>query len=152
MDRGLTQGVAVKRAAVILLAFLLATSCGQTAGRRGLPTEVESAINTVTENIAAERYEEIYRQAADLWRNDSTLEESTSTFRTLRDKLGRAETRNLHTAIEQENASGPLKGRVYIVTYQTRFEREQGMETFTMVEREGEWRLARYFVSSTGLK
>lgn len=152
MDRGLIRWAAMRRAGVILLALLLGTSCGQTTGRRGLPAEVESAINTITENIAAERYEEIYKQADDLWRNDSTLEESISTFRTLRSKLGRAETRNIHTAIEQENASGPLRGRVYIVTYQTRFEKEQGMETFTMIERAAEWRLARYFVSSTGLK
>ena len=142
----------MKRATTVLLALLIGISCTQTAGRRGLPAEVEATVNQITENIAAERYEEIYKQAADLWRNDSTLEESTATFRTLRAKLGQAQTRNLHTAIEQDNASGPLKGRVYIVNYQTRFEKDQGMETFTLVERESEWRLARYFVSSTALQ
>ncbi len=117
-----------------------------------MPAEVEAAVNSVSEDIAAEHYEKVYKEAADLWQMDSTLDESTSSFRTLRSKLGRAENRNLHTAVEQENASGPLKGRVFIITYQTKFERDHGMETFTMVEREGEWRLARYFVSSTGLK
>jgi hypothetical protein len=39
-----------------------------------------------------------------------------------------------------------------IVIYQTSFERGEGMETFTLVDRGGAWQLAKYFVSSTALK
>jgi hypothetical protein len=36
--------------------------------------------------------------------------------------------------------------------YQTRFQQGDGMETFTLVEQNGRWLLARYFVNSTALK
>jgi hypothetical protein len=73
-------------------------------------------------------------------------------FKTLQTKLGKIENRNLHSATEQHKSGGPLKGRAFIVSYQTRFEKGAGMETFTLVERDHQWRLARYFVNSTDLK
>ena len=51
----------------------------------------------------------------------------------------------------EENSGGALKGNVYILRYQTRFERGEGMETFTLVEQNGRWLLARYLVNSTAL-
>jgi hypothetical protein len=45
-----------------------------------------------------------------------------------------------------------LKGHIFILSYETRFERGSGMETFTMIEENGRWLLARYFVNSTNLK
>ena len=82
----------------------------------------------------------------------STLEESTATFKTLANKLGPVENRTLQSATEQQNSGGPLKGRAYIVSYRTKFQNGEGMETFTLVERDGRWLLARYFVNSTALK
>ena len=117
-----------------------------------IPTEVESAIATISDDIRAERYENIYREASDLWRQDASLEDSVTTFKTLRTKLGEVENRTLQSATEQENSGGPLKGRAFIVTYRTKFQRGEGMETFTLVERNGQWQLARYFVSSTALQ
>jgi hypothetical protein len=39
------------------------------------------------------------------------------------------------------------------VVYQTTFDRDvAGMETFTLVEHGGRWALAKYYVSSSGLK
>ena len=70
----------------------------------------------------------------------------------LRDKLGKVENRALHSATEQQNSGGALKGHVYILRYETRFERGEGMETFTLVELDGRWLLARYFVNSTALQ
>ena len=58
----------------------------------------------------------------------------------------------LPISTEQQNSGGPLKGRAYIVAYRTKFQNGEGMETFTLVEREGHWLLARYFVNSTALK
>jgi len=127
-------------------------ACGIENNRRGIPPEVDSVIETVTDDIAAERYEKIYSEASDLWRQDSSLEQSTATFKTLNTKLGQVQNRALHSATEQHNSGGPLKGDVFIVTYQTKFERGEGMETFTLVKRDGRWQLARYFVNSTALK
>ena len=138
--------------ALIFLVSVLNFACGLQTERRGVPADVESAVGTISDNIAAERYEKIYNEGADLWRQDATVEQSTATFKTLRNKLGPVESRMLQSATEQENSSGPLKGRAYIVTYRTKFQNGEGMETFTLVERNGQWLLARYFVNSTALK
>jgi hypothetical protein len=113
---------------------------------------VEAAIGTINDEIAAERYDKIYNDAAALWRENASLDDSIATFKTLRTKLGPVENRTLQSATEQQNSGGPLIGRSYTVTYRTKFQNGEGMETFTMVERDGRWLLARYFVNSTALK
>jgi uncharacterized protein DUF4019 len=138
--------------ALILLTAVVSVACGLNTGLRTIPAEVESTINSVSDDIRAERYEKIYTEASDLWRQDATLEDSVTTFKTLRTKLGEVENRMLQSATEKENSSGPLKGRAFIVTYRTKFQHGEGMETFTLVERNGRWQLARYFVSSTALQ
>ena len=133
-----------------LLISVLGFACN-VSERRTMPAEVESVIASVREDIAAERYEKIYNESSELWKQAATLEESVNTFKTLRKKLGPVETRTLQSATEQENSGGALKGRAFIVTYRTKFQNAEGMETFTLVERNGRWLLARYFVSSTAL-
>ncbi len=139
-------------ALLILSVSIFAFACGLQTERRGVPADVEAAVGTVSDDIAAERYEKIYNEASELWRQDATLEQSVATFKTLRSRLGQVENRTLQSATEQQNSGGPLKGRAYIVTYQTKFQNGEGMETFTLVERNGHWLLARYFVNSTALK
>jgi hypothetical protein len=136
----------------LLIVLLFAAACAANQGGRSLPPEVESAIGTINDEIAAERYDKIYNDASELWRQDATLEESTATFKALRNKLGVVENRTLQSATEQQNSGGPLKGRAFIVAYRTKFQNGEGMETFTLVERDGRWKLARYFVNSTALK
>ena len=139
--------------AVALQMFaVLSFACSPTVERRTVPPEVESTIGSVGEDITAERYEKVYNEASELWRQDATLEQSVATFKTLRTKLGTFENRVLQSATEQQNSGGPLKGRAFIVTYRTRFQNGEGMETFTLVERDRQWKLARYFVNSTALK
>ncbi|MEP6818928.1 MAG: DUF4019 domain-containing protein [bacterium] len=127
-------------------------ACGTNQGSRNLPPEVESAIGTINDEIAAERYDKIYNDASELWRQNATLDESTATFKTLRTKLGPVENRTLQSATEQQNSGGPLKGRAYIVAYRSKFQNGEGMETYTLVERDDRWLLARYLVNSTALK
>ena len=127
-------------------------ACGQTTESGRVPIEVQEVVTTVGDQIAHERYEQVYNESSDLWKQDVSLEQSNQVFRTLREKLGRVESRALHSATEQQNSGGALKGHVYILSYQTRFERGAGMETFTLVEQNGRWLLARYFVNSTALK
>jgi hypothetical protein len=141
-----------KRCALILLAAVMGFACASNRGSGSIPPEVESTINTISEEIAAERYDKIYNEASELWRQDATLEQSIAAFKTLRTKLGLVENRMLQSATEQQNSGGPLKGRAYIVTYRTKFQNGEGMETFTLVERDGRWLLARYFVNSPALK
>ncbi len=134
------------------LVSISGAACALQSDRRGLPPDVEAVVDTVTEDIDAERYEKIYQEASDLWKQELTLEESTATFKTLGAKLGKVKNRALHSATEQHNSSGPLQGEAFILTYRTEFERGEGMETFTLVKREGRWLLARYFVNSMALK
>ena len=136
----------------LLLVTFIGFACTSSPGSRSLPPEVESAIGTISDEIIAERYDKIYNDASELWRQDATLDESTATFKTLRTRLGAVENRTLQSATEQQNSGGPLKGRAYIVTYRTKFQNGEGMETFTLVERDGRWLFARYFVNSTALK
>jgi len=140
---------------ILLIVFLFAISlaaCRQDAGRARVPSEVQEVVTTVGDDIAQERYEKIYNESSELWRRDVTLVQSTEVFKTLRTKLGKVESRSLNSAIEQQNSGGPLKGHVFILSYETRFERGDGMENFTLIEENGRWELARYFVNSTALK
>ena len=134
--------------------MFLAIASGCSPGTEGnrVPTEIQDVVTTVGNQIEQEQYEELYNDSSDLWKQDVTLEQSNQVFKTLREKLGKVESRTLHSATEQQNSGGVLKGHVYILTYQTRFERGEAMETFTLVEQNSRWLLARYFVNSTALK
>jgi len=138
--------------AVIMVVLLASIACGLKAERKRIPAEVEALIGTVSDDIAQERYEKIYNESSDLWKHDSTLEQSEEVFKRLRTKLGKVENRTLNSATEEHNSGGALKGHAFIVTYQTKFERGEGMETFTLIEQNGRWVLARYLATSTALK
>jgi len=137
---------------IVVLSSLTVSACRQEADRGRVPSEVQEVVTQVGENINQERYEQIYTESSERWKKDVTLEQSTETFKTLRTKLGKVESRALHSATEQQNSGGTLKGHVYILSYQTRFERGEAMETFTLIEENGRWLLARYFVNSTALQ
>jgi hypothetical protein len=129
-----------------------AFACGTSTQSKRVPSEVEDVVASIGSNLDQERYEQIYSESAEVWRRDVTLEESNNVFKTLRSKLGKVESRSLHSANEQQNSGGTLKGHVFILSYETRFELGTGMETFTLIEENGRWLLARYFVNSTNLK
>lgn len=139
-------------AVFLALISFSAVACNLQSERRGIPPEIESRINAISDDINGERYEKIYNEGSDLWKQAATLEQSVSEFKTLAVKLGKADRRTLHSAAEQHNSSGPLKGQAFIVSYQTKFEKGEGMETFTLIEKDHQWLLARYFVNSMALK
>ncbi len=139
-------------ALLFVLLVLTPSACRRNTERNRIPAEVDAVVATVGDNLTQERYETIYNESADLWKQDASLEQSNEVFKTLRAKLGKVENRSLHSAIEQQNSGGALKGHAFILSYQTKFERGEGMETFTLIEQNGRWLLARYFVSSTALK
>ena len=144
----MSRGIAL----ILLLLTATAFACGISTQRKRVPAEVEDVVASIGSNIDQERYDQIYFNASDLWKRDVTLEQSNDVFKTLRTKLGKVENRSLHSATEQQTSGGPLKGHAFILSYETRFERGSGMENFTLVEENGRWLLARYFVNSTNLK
>ena len=137
----------------VLAVTVVAIGCGlKNQGMDSIPAEVEETISTVTDDLEWERYDKIYSESSSLWKRDISEEQSTEILKKLRTQLGKVENRTLHTANEQRNSGGPLQGHVFIVSYQTKFELGNGMETFTLLEENGSWALARYFVNSTALK
>ena len=139
-------------ATIGLLLAATVSACGISNQRTRVPSEVEELVANIGSNIDQERYDQIYNDSSDLWKKDVTVDQSNEVFKTLRTKLGKVENRSLHSAAEQQNSGGPLKGHAFILSYETRFERGNGMETFTLIEQDGQWRLARYLVNSTDLK
>lgn len=138
--------------ALVPCILLLSSACGQSARRSGMPAGAQSVLDSSLEDIDEGRYEKIYQEAADEWRRDATLDESKATFQRLRDRLGRVRTRNLQSAREEQTSTAPIAGHSVVVLYQTSFERGDGMEAFTLLERGGHWFLARYYVTSNSLK
>ena len=149
------RAVAALREGVFILglcAALFSTACNKSEKQLGIPPGAQATIDAVTADIAAAQDEKIYNEAAQEWRQASTLDETKEFFKTLRTKLGNVKSRAFHMARGEQNTGGAEPGRSFIVQYQTSFERAEGMETFTLVERQGRWLLARYFVNSDALK
>jgi hypothetical protein len=135
-----------------MIALLTALSCSAGIRRSGIPAGAQTALDSAIADIDAGRYDNLYQQAADEWRNQSTLDESRATFQRLREKLGNARTRSLQTAREEQTGSAPVAGHSVTVIYQTSFDRGEGIEILTLVEHGGRWYLAKYYASSSGMK
>jgi hypothetical protein len=122
--------------------------CTLKASRGGIPLEAQATIDAASSNIADGNYEKIYAEAAEEWRQAKTLDESNETFKQLKERLGNVKGRSFHSATEEDSNGA----HSFAITYKTSFDRADGMETFTLVERQGRWLLARYFVNSDALK
>ena len=137
--------------AFCLLPFAFTAGCAVDE-RRGVPADAQSAVDRVTDDIAAGRDAKVYEEAAEEWRASVSADENARMLSRVRERLGKVENRALHTGKEQQSASPPLSGHTLELTYQTRFERGSAMERFTLVERGGEWLLAGYKVTSDALR
>lgn len=139
--------------AFILLALTLACNVGQQPPQQtDIPEAAQATIDSVTANMEAGRDDLIYAQAAEEWRRTSTPEQSRAIFETLRVKLGPVKERARQTVHEEQKTAGQAAGHRLVIRYETKFERGAGMETFTLVERDGRWLLAGYLVNSDALK
>ena len=138
--------------ALSLLIVLWLTSCNASVRRSGIPAAAQAALQTAIDDIDAGRYDKVYQEAADEWRNQSSLEESKATLQKMRDRLGVARTRTQQTAREEQTSTAPVAGHSVSVIYQTTFDRGEGIETFTLIEHGGNWALAKYYVSSSAIR
>jgi hypothetical protein len=143
------------RRPVFTFAFLIFTfaflSCAVDQRRNGLPTGAQNVIDELTEEIASGSFSRIYADAADEWRATVSAEESEKILSRVRDKLGRVQSRVPVRATEQGIAGGAAP-HTLSVSYNTKFERADALESFTLVERDGRWQLSRYSVNSDALK
>lgn len=138
---------------VLLTAVLLAgLSCRSSARRSGIPAEAQTALNSVIDDIDNGRFDKLYQEASDEWRGQSSLEDSKAKLQKLHDSLGKARTRTLNSAREEQTSTAPIAGHSVTAFYQTTFERGTGMEAYVLVENSGRWQLAKYYVTSSSLK
>jgi Protein of unknown function (DUF4019) len=155
VDRVLSLNVSdlySSRHLVVLLVVVSLTSCAASQKSIGIPSDVQATIDSVIAEMAADQVEKIYWEADDEWRKVSSLEETKAFFKTLKTKLGKVTNRVFHSARGEQNVGGVLPVQSFVVQYQSSFERGEGMETFTLVQRNGRWLLARYFVNSESLR
>jgi hypothetical protein len=136
---------------LVSLVLLSSFACAVDSRRDGLPAGAQNVIDELTEEIAAGGFSQIYAGAAAEWRATVSAQESEKILARVRDKLGRVQSRVPVRATEQGVAGGsPM--HMISVSYNTKFERADAIESFTLVEREGRWLLARYSVNSDALK
>jgi hypothetical protein len=137
---------------LLIAAFVISCRYATVRTANTMPPQAQAVIDTFSKDAGDAHYEKIYEESAEEWRRTATLDESKEFFKTLKEKLGSIRVRTLQTVRDQNNTGGPVPGHSLVVIYQTAFERAEGMETFTLVEREGRWLLAGYFVNSSALK
>ena len=140
----------------LALASVLFAACTVDERQSGIPASAQETIDLLTEDFAAGRYEKIYREAADEWRARATLEESNEIFRRLKEKLGTVKERTFISGRRQQTPTAELPANSFVLRYNTKFKRgdteTDGMETFTLIERDGRYQLAGYSVNSNALK
>jgi hypothetical protein len=132
--------------------MVLNLACGVGEKRSGLPAAAQSAIDQITADMARGDYEKIYAEAADEWRQTVSASESRAHLERIRGALGQVLSRAQLSARERDHASGAPAGHTLVVSYNTKFERGDAIETYTLVERSGRWLLARHVVNSNALK
>jgi hypothetical protein len=135
-----------------LVALVSSAGCAIDERQSGIPSTAQESINTFTADFNEGNFDKIYRDAAEEWRSRVTPEQSNETFRTLKERLGLIKERAYTSGKQQQNPSGTLPGNSLVVRYNTKFDRAEGMETFTLIERDGRYQLAGYSVSSNVLK
>lgn len=146
-----------RMACALMLMAALVVACrfnigGQKSAVLGVPPQAQAVIDTVLKDISEGRYDKIYEEAADEWKQAASVEKTKEFFTLIKEKLGGVRVRALQTVRNQENSGGELPGHSLVVIYETTFERADGMETVTLVERSGRWLLASYYVTSSALK
>jgi hypothetical protein len=146
------------KSALLFVALCFSLGCAVDKTESGIPSEAQTAIDTFTADFNAGRFEKIYREASDEWRTQVSLEQSAETFRRLRERLGTIKQERTYTGgRQQQTATANLPADSLVLRYNTKFRREDGaesdgMETFTLIKRDGRYMLAGYAVSSDVLK
>src|ERR1043166_8371280 len=129
---------------LLLTAFCLLSSCAVDE-QRGVPPGAQATVERVTDEIAAGQDAEVYKEAAEEGRAAGSEDGNSK-------NLARGGAPPLHRGRERQTPPPPLSGHALELVYQTRFERGNAMEKFTLLERSGQWLLAGYTVSSDALK
>ena len=135
-----------------VLIAVLSLACTVDEKQSGIPLNAQETINAFTADFNEGRFDKIYGESAEEWRAQVTLEQSNETFRRLKEQLGAIKERTFTSGRQQQKQSDNLPGNSLVVRYNAKFERAEGMESFTLIDRDGRYWLAGYSVSSNMLK
>ena len=142
-----------KTSILIFTAVLLGSvACGGGARRDGIPPAAQTVLDAAIQDIDAGNYDKLYQEASDEWRNQVSIEDSRAKMQVMRDTMGKVKTRTLQTAREEQTSTAPVAGHSLTAFYQATFDKGAGMEAFVLVEHGGRWYLAKYYVTSSGVK
>lgn len=136
----------------MLAGGLFSAACTIDERQSGIPLKAQETISAFTEDFNGGRFDKIYNESAQEWRDRVSVEQSNETFRTLKERLGVIKEREFTSGRQQQNPSSNLPRNSLVVRYNTRFERAEGIEAFTLIERDGRYLLAGYSASSDALK
>lgn len=129
-----------------------ALACSGGARRNGIPPAAQTVLDAAIQDIDAGNYDKLYQEAAEEWRNQVSPEDSKAKMQQQHDAIGKVRTRTLQTAREEQTSTAPVAGHSLTAFYQSTFDRGAGMEAFVLVEHGGRWYLAKYYVTSSGVK
>jgi hypothetical protein len=138
---------------LIFTAVVLGTfACSGGTRRNGIPPAAQAVLDSSIQDIDAGNYDKLYMEASDEWRNQVPPEDSRARMQQMRDAMGKVKTRTLQNAREEQTSTAPVAGHSLTAFYQATFDKGAGMEAFVLVEHGGRWYLAKYYVTSSGVK
>jgi hypothetical protein len=132
--------------------LLSSSGCAIDRHRSGLPDGAQEAIDNLTREIAVGEFARVYEAASDEWRASVSADENARILARVRDTFGRVQSRSPINAAERGGEASNAGEHTVSVSYNTKFERGDAVESFTLVERKGHWQLARYSVNSDAFK
>ena len=98
--------------------------------------------------IDEEKYDESWKDAAELFRNAVTQEQWAQSLKTVRKPLGKLLSRKIKSKTYKTSLPGAPDGEYVIIEFATSFERKKAaVETVTpMRDKDGKWRVSGYYI------
>jgi len=98
--------------------------------------------------VDAGKYSQSWNQAASFFKERVTAQKWESAVKSVRDPLGKLESRILKSSQYTQTMPGTPDGEYVILQFETTFEKKKAaIETVTpMKDQDGQWRVAGYFI------
>jgi hypothetical protein len=99
--------------------------------------------------VDAEKYSEIWKEAAELFRNAVKQEQWKQSLQAARKPLGKLITRKIKTKTYKTSLPGAPDGEYVVIQFESSFEKKKSaVETVTpMLEKDGKWRVSGYYIN-----
>ncbi len=125
---------------------------GAAVAARGDEAEKIQAATAAAEKwlalVDADKHEESWKEAAELFRNAITPEQWQQALKAARGPLGKLVSRKLKSATYETSLPGAPDGQYVVIQFDSEFENKKvAVETVTpMLDKDGQWRVSGYFI------